>query len=174
MLCSQLSLFCFHPSDTLPDRTAFYDPENMTDTHFLCQDGDMDGTGQKAFLVHAGLCLMSTLGSVPPPPAPAPPQLWDSIYLLLCSGHIHLQGSCLLLLSSPGQWLLSLAWALESYPCRPHWWFWLLLRAPPIPGFCLGGGGGEAKLQISSYWEKKTKTTRYLRSQSSGLRTLLG
>lgn len=61
----------------------------------------MDGTGQKAFLVHAGLCLMSTLGSVPPPPAPAPPQLWDSIYLLLCSGHIHLQGSCLLLLLKP-------------------------------------------------------------------------
>lgn len=126
MLCSQLSLFCFHPSDTLPDRMAFYDPENMTDTHFLCQDGDMDGTGQKAFLVHAGQCLMSTLGSVPPPPAPAPPQLWDSIYLLLCSGHIHLQGSCLLLLSSPGQWLLSLAWTRESDPCRPHWWFWLL------------------------------------------------
>lgn len=89
----------FHPSNILPNSMAFYTSVNMANTLFLHQNGDMEGAGQKGFLVHV---VLLSGESVPPTPAPAPLQLWDSIYLLLCSGNIYFQGKRHLL-SSPCQ-----------------------------------------------------------------------
>lgn len=63
----------FHPSNILPNSMAFYTPENMANTHFLHHNGDMEGTGQKGFLVHVILLSRESLGFVPPPPPPSPP-----------------------------------------------------------------------------------------------------
>lgn len=130
----------------------------MTDAYCLHQNGDMDGAGQKGFLIRVGLCLTCTLSRLCPSiPSSSPLKLWDSIYLLHCSGHTHLQDNWLLP-SSPCQWLVPVTWIKDSGEL--YWWLWQLCRACTNPGFCLSGGGGgsvEAKLQTSSHWKWNPK-----------------
>lgn len=121
---------------------AFYNPENMAAAYFLHQNGDMDGTDQKEFS-----CLCGTVPHEYSRLCPSIPSSSPSSAL-----GFHLPAPLLWAHSSPGEPAHASGWFLwhGSDSGELHWWFWLLCRAWPIPGFCLSGGGSVRHLAIGN------------------------